>query len=98
MPAEDSLPKILVAQDPGSNSPVNSLSLFSLTMNGGRLAVDTTSQVGEDVAESADLEATEQEVRNLLYGMENLRKQKEAEDNGEGGGQAESAEPEAAED
>lgn len=52
-------------------------------MNESRLAVDTASRVEEDSVETPDLEVTEAEVRNLLYGMENLRKQKGEEGEGE---------------
>lgn len=54
-------------------------------MNEGRLAVDTTSHVAEDKVESDDLDATEEEIRNLLYGIEHLRKQSTEEEEGQEG-------------
>lgn len=88
MSKDGSAPSVIAAIDPGSENPTKSLNIFSLTMDEGRLAVDTTSYVEEDAVESSDLEVTESEVRNLLYGMEHLRKQKGTEDDGEGEGDA----------
>ncbi len=82
VPKGESPPKIVAAIDPGAGaeaetqtSSSGSLNLFSLTMSDGRLAVDAASQAQEDAVNSPDLEVTAQEIRNLLYGAEHLRKQ-----------------------
>lgn len=72
-------PKVIVALDLGSETPAKSINVFTLTMNEERLSVDTISHVEEDGIDTPDLEVSETEVRNLLYGIEHLRKQKEIE-------------------
>lgn len=70
-------PKVVVALDPGSETPAMTINVFSLTMNENRLSVDTISHVEEDAVDTPDLEMGEKEIHNLLYNIEHLRKQKE---------------------
>lgn len=74
-------PKMIVAIDPDVATDAPSLSIFPLAMSNGRIAVDTAFRRSLDAASEVDgaaahLEATEQEIRNLLYGVAALRKQK----------------------
>jgi tRNA (guanine-N(7)-)-methyltransferase subunit TRM82 len=73
--AEPALPKIVVAVDPGEEIKTKSIHVFALTLGEGRLSVDTDSTVRDDNLEKDEPEITAKEVQDLLYGVENLRKQ-----------------------
>lgn len=88
---------MMAAIDPGNETAIKSISIFSLIMNEGRLAVDETTHVEEDSVDTIDLEASEKEIRNLLYGVEHLRKRKNDGDGDEGGDQVEVLETETTE-
>ncbi|PNY28430.1 tRNA (guanine-N(7)-)-methyltransferase non-catalytic subunit TRM82 [Tolypocladium capitatum] len=61
--------------DPTQTPLAKGLHVFTLTMNDGRLAVDTERSVHDEGLEAAEMEASELEIRSLLYTVENLRKQ-----------------------
>lgn len=61
--------------DPSQEPRAKSLHVFTLTMNDGRLAVDAESSVHDESLEAGEMEASESEIRSLLYTVENLRKQ-----------------------
>ncbi|UNI14514.1 tRNA (guanine-N(7)-)-methyltransferase non-catalytic subunit trm82 [Purpureocillium takamizusanense] len=86
----NALPKIIVAADPGHTSGVKSLQMFALTMSEDRLAVAKELPLHDEQPESGVVEASEKEIHNLLYTIENLRKQ-----SGGTGGEAGEDEPEA---
>lgn len=71
----DAAPKLVVAADPSGTSQAKSLSIFTLTTNGGRLSTETAVVVNDDAIEIGELEITEKETRGLLYNVETLRKQ-----------------------
>ncbi|PFH59774.1 hypothetical protein XA68_11905 [Ophiocordyceps unilateralis] len=81
--SDDAPPRLVVAADPGQ-SPAKSLQTFYLTVNGGRLAVDSEFDFGDAVLEAGEVDASPAEIRQLLYTVENLRKQ-----TGGGGGENE---------
>ncbi|KAF7559784.1 hypothetical protein G7046_g4373 [Stylonectria norvegica] len=72
---KDSPPKIINAIDASDPTKAKSLSIFSLTMNNGKLAVESTALVADDDLEAEEMEVPESEIRSLLYTVENLRKQ-----------------------
>jgi len=80
--SRDAAPKIVVALDPGSGVSAKSVHVFSLTLNEGRLSVDSITHVEEEAVDTPDLEMDAEEVGNLLYNIEHLRKQKEIESEG----------------
>lgn len=84
--AVDKPPRVVTAVDPGEQqqSQVRSLAMYSLTMTDEKLAVDTTSFIGDEGIETDELEMAEKEVRALLYTVENLRKQPTDERGGDG--------------
>ncbi|KND95004.1 tRNA (guanine-N(7)-)-methyltransferase non-catalytic subunit trm82 [Tolypocladium ophioglossoides CBS 100239] len=86
-------PKLFVAVDPRQTPQAKSLHMFALTLNDGRLTVDTEPLIHDESLEAAEMEASESEIRSLLYTVENLRKQTGG---GEGAG-LEGAEADAAE-
>ena len=87
-----------MALDPGSEVPAKSVQVFSLTLNEGRLSVDSIAHVEEEAVDTPDLEMNPEEVGNLLYNIEHLRKQKEIEGEGlDEGGEEELSEPQAVE-
>lgn len=73
--ADNATPKIIAAIDPGEDGAATSLNAYSLILENERLAVDTTSSFTGETTETDDLEASADEIKNLLYGIENLRKQ-----------------------
>ncbi|KAF4123562.1 tRNA (guanine-N(7)-)-methyltransferase subunit TRM82 [Geosmithia morbida] len=80
--------RMIVAMEPDVATPTaKSLCLFTLTTSEGRLAVDQISDEIGDYAIAGDgeshLEASEEEVHGLLYGIGGLRKQKILEAEGE---------------
>lgn len=96
--SRDAAPKIVVALDPGSEVSAKSVHVFSLTLNEGRLSVDSITHVEEEAVDTPDLEMDAEEVGNLLYNIEHLRKQKEIESEGaEEGGEEELSELQGAE-
>ncbi|GJN68669.1 tRNA methyltransferase [Purpureocillium lilacinum] len=74
-PNSNTLPKIIVAADPGQASEAKSLQIFALAMSEGRLSVAKELPVHDDKLESSAAEASDKEIHNLLYTVENLRKQ-----------------------
>lgn len=71
----DSPPRLIVALHLGEPTPTQSLHAFTLTMNDGRLAVDTDSHIKDEPLEVDEMDVSEEEIRRLLFTVENLRKQ-----------------------
>lgn len=67
-------PKLVIAMDPGQTPEAKSLQVFSLAMNEGRLSVDTEMPIHDRGLEANAMEASEKEIQDLLYVVENLRK------------------------
>ncbi|KAM4054859.1 tRNA (guanine-N(7)-)-methyltransferase non-catalytic subunit trm82 [Hirsutella rhossiliensis] len=72
--SENAPPKLIVAMDPGESS-VKSLHAMILTASNGRLSVDTESSFRDEGLEADEADASESEIRRLLYTVESLRKQ-----------------------
>lgn len=71
-----SLPRIIVAIDPSAEPAASkSLNMFTLTMNEGRLSTDQCSSVDDEALSATETEISPEEVRTLLYSIEQLRKQ-----------------------
>lgn len=69
-----------------------SLYTISLTVDDGRLAVDTLAQVQDEAQEAEEQYVSEADVRTLFYTIEHLRKQQAGapgEQDGEGEGEPE---------
>ncbi|ODA82934.1 hypothetical protein RJ55_01443 [Drechmeria coniospora] len=77
------LPRLIVAMDPSQVPQAKSLQMFTLEIRDGRLAIDTEPSIHEEGLEADEVEASEQEVRSLLYTVENLRKQTDGAENAE---------------
>ena len=85
-------PKLAVAMDPGHTPQAKSLQVFSLATTEGRLSVDAEVPVRDESLEAGAMEASEKEIRQLLYVVENLRKNTGADD-GEGPAEGDEAGP-----
>lgn len=81
-------PKLIVAMDPGQTG-ARSLYATALAISDGRLAADADSSFQDEALEACEVDASESEVRRLLYTIKNLRKQ-----TGGGGDGTEGAEEE----
>lgn len=67
--------------DPGQTS-IHGLHALALTESGGRLSVDTETYFRDEGLQTDDLDASESEIRRLLYTVESLRKQPAAAEDG----------------
>lgn len=72
---QESTPRLAVAMDPRPNASSTSLALFTLKLEAGALALDAQSPLRCDTLEAEEPEATADQVRDLLYTVEKLRKQ-----------------------
>lgn len=69
------LPTIIAAIDAGDDAvEVESLNVYTLALNEGTLAVGTVTSISRISMELSEVEASVDEVRRLLYNVENLRK------------------------
>ena len=68
-------PGIVVALHTASDD-VKSLHTMCLTVDDGRLAVESMTSVQDDAQEVEQIEASEAEIRSLFYTVEQLRKYK----------------------
>ncbi|KAG5927451.1 hypothetical protein E4U42_002254 [Claviceps africana] len=75
-------PKLIIAMDPGQTE-VPSLHGYTLARTEGRLSSDLEVPLGRAVDET-DMQVSEKDVRDMFYGVENLRKQRGAEDGQDG--------------
>ncbi|KOS18876.1 tRNA (guanine-N(7)-)-methyltransferase non-catalytic subunit trm82 [Escovopsis weberi] len=73
-PAASGPPTLIAAIDPDKDTPARSLHVFALTIDDGRLAVGAESTVHDHALEVLEADISEDEVRQLLYTIESLRK------------------------
>lgn len=78
-------PKIITAMDPNDSTQARSLAIYSLTMTDEKLATETTVLVDDEDIEEQELDVDVAVVRSLLYGTENLRKQRMEQGDEQGG-------------
>lgn len=81
------MPRLVVAMDPGHVAQEKSLHMLILSVKDGRLAVDADQCIHDESLEAGEMETSEQQIRNLLYTVESLRKKSGgAEEDAETGG------------
>jgi len=73
--SDDTIPKLIVAMDPGQNAEVKSLHAYTLSRNEHRLSSDVEIPIHGQSSDSTEIQVSEAEIRNMFYGVENLRKQ-----------------------
>lgn len=61
--------------DSDASVAARSLHIIRLTLDDGRLAVDTFTPVGDDALEATEQNAVEADVCTLFYTVDHLRKQ-----------------------
>ncbi|KAG6016347.1 hypothetical protein E4U43_003874 [Claviceps pusilla] len=89
---QDTLPRLIVAMDPGQNTEVRSLHEYTLACIGGRLSSDVQVPLyGQAVEDGPEIQLSEKDIRIMFYGVENLRKQRGGEDGEDGGDDGASA-------
>ncbi|KJZ76711.1 hypothetical protein HIM_04047 [Hirsutella minnesotensis 3608] len=71
--ADEARPRLVVAMDPAQTS-AKSLHGYSLTTDNSRLITDTETPFHDEEVEANEGDASEDEVRRLLYTVEHLRK------------------------
>ncbi|OAA43220.1 tRNA methyltransferase [Metarhizium rileyi] len=70
-----SVPKLIVAMDPGSNVQVKSLHAYTLTRSENRLASGVEIPIHGQSSDGPEMQVSESDIRNMFYTVENLRKQ-----------------------
>ncbi|KAG5929070.1 hypothetical protein E4U53_002530 [Claviceps sorghi] len=71
---QDAPPKLIIAVDPGQTE-VTSLHGYTLARTEGRLSSDVDVPLSRPMDET-DVQVSEKDVRDMFYGVENLRKQR----------------------
>ncbi|CAM1506532.1 Fc.00g061730.m01.CDS01 [Cosmosporella sp. VM-42] len=72
---DDLKPTIITAIDSSDPTTIPLVSIFSLTLNDEKLAIDSTNLLNVTTVDAEELDIPEKEIRTLLYTTENLRKQ-----------------------
>ncbi|KAG5982482.1 hypothetical protein E4U55_001853 [Claviceps digitariae] len=83
--SQNTPPTLIVAMDPGQNTELSSLHAYTLTRTAGRLSSDVQIPLhNQTVGDEPGMQVPEKDIRNMFYGVENLRKQRGGEDGEDG--------------